>query len=219
MPDRLRRVPDGETGARDYFVRFQGSFFSAVPEILNQFDSASSHAVNVTSNGSTTAQIAEAVKKLRQSKPETGYDTAAIESYEVFKHMREQGVIPRDVRFQVCLPGIANVLIPFVQPDFQAAVEPVYEEALFRAMRNIQDQIPHEDLAIQIDLAMETGLWEDVYPPWFCKDNMDSDKRKNYIVDFIIRMFEQVEQDVELGVHNCYGESGFRTSLVPKDAY
>lgn len=207
MPDRLERIPDGETGERHNFTAFQGAFFSAVPEMTVQLVKSEPFVTSIGTTEHTQSQITDAIEKLRKSKPETGYDTAALESYEVFKRLREQGVIPKGVRFQVCLPGVTNIVFPFAKPDFRAAAEPVYEEALFRAMRNIQDHIPHEDLAIQIDLAIETAFGEDVYPPWFFEDGKDIDKRKAYMVDLIVRMCEQVEQDVELGVHNCYGKS------------
>ena len=35
---------------------------------------------------------------------ETGYAPAAIASYDVFRQLRDDGVIPAGVRFQVCLP-------------------------------------------------------------------------------------------------------------------
>ena len=54
--------------------------------------------------------------------------------------------------------------MPFVQRAFGKAVEPIYEERLFHAMRVMQDQIPHADLAIQIDIAGDTAAWEALNP-------------------------------------------------------
>ena len=205
MPNRLKRIPDGETGVRSFFTYFQIAFFQAVPEMMTEF--VNNAAIEMEER--TPEQVAEGVEKLRKANPSTHYEDSAIESYGLFKKLRDEGVIPKGTRFQVCLPGIANVIMVFVQKPFQAAVEPVYEEALFRAMRNIQDTIPHEDLAIQIDLAGDTALWEniDFYKPWFYQDDKDLDKRRQYLVDYAVRMMSQVDKDVELGIHNCYGKS------------
>lgn len=214
MPNRLKRIPDGETGERNWFTLFQVAFFQAVPQMITEFINNSAIAMQ----DYTPEQVAEGIEKLRKAAPSTQYDTVAIESYDTFKKLREDGVIPKGTRFQVCIPAVANVIIPLVQKDFMAAAEPVYEEALFRAMRNIQDTIPHEDLAIQIDLAADTALWENIemYRPWFHTEDKDMDKRKAYIVDYIVRMISQVDQDVEVGFHNCYGDMEHRHWKEPE---
>jgi hypothetical protein len=205
MPGRLKRIPDGETGSRNYFTVWQSDAFKASPAVQIRFvDNAP-----VPEDKFTGAEIEEGIARLKAAGPlKTGYDDAAIQSYAVFKRMRDEGSIPDGVRFQVCLPTTANVVAPFVQPAFQARIEPIYEEALFHAMRNIQDQIPHEDLAIQIDMAVDTAFWEGVlYSPWFGGDV------KEYIVGYISRMIGQVDADVELGIHNCYGKCSTIQSL------
>lgn len=214
MPHRLKRISDGETGERNYFTMFQTKFFQAVPEMISEFVNNAA----IAAKDYTPKQVAEGIEKLRKATPNTGYDTAAIDSYAIFKKLRDEGVIAKGTRFQVCLPGVANVILPFVQRDFMAAAEPVYEEALFRAMRNIQDKIPHEDLAIQIDLAADTGLWENIqmYRPWFYDDDKDLDKRRAYLVDYAVRMISQVDQDVEVGIHNCYGDMEHRHYQEPE---
>ncbi|KAI5456111.1 hypothetical protein BGZ63DRAFT_367562 [Mariannaea sp. PMI_226] len=130
---------------------------------------------------------------------ETGYDKAAVESYEIFKQLRSEGIIEKNVKFQVCLPTIANVVGILIEEKFRHIVEPVYETALFKALQTIQDQIPHEDLAIQIDLGIDMAYWENkIFRPWF------SDKR--YVVDYIVRMMSRISRDVDLGFHFCYGD-------------
>lgn len=162
-------------------------------------------------------EVAAGVENLRAADPKTGYEDAAIESYAVFKQLREDGVIPPGVRFQVCLPTIASVIAPLVQRDFRPAVTPIYEAALLRAIDTIQAAIPHEDLSFQIDLAADTAFWEDfeLYPAWFFPDSMA--QRKAYMVDYTVRMFARVTPDVELGVHNCYGDMGHRHWKEPED--
>ena len=174
MPNRLKRIPDGEPGVRNWFTVFQAPFSRAAQEMMVEFvDNAPLEHAKFTAE-----QVSGGIEKLKQAAPTTGYDDAAIESYETFKKLREEGVISKATRFMVCLPTTPNVIAPFVQKDFMAGVEPVYEQALFSAIRRIQDSVPHEDLAIQVDLAADTAFWENVemYRPWFHNDDSEVDK-------------------------------------------
>ncbi|KAK3092144.1 hypothetical protein LTR53_019760, partial [Teratosphaeriaceae sp. CCFEE 6253] len=132
----------------------------------------------------TADQIDAGIQKLEDAGPlETGYDKAAIESYATFKRLKAEGVVPAATRFQVSIATPPNTLTPFVQHPFQAKVEPIYQEALYRNMRTLQESIPHEELAIQIDLAVDTAFWENyMFVPWF--GDGDPDKVKEYIVDY-----------------------------------
>lgn len=203
LQNRLRRVPDGETGERNYFVQFQAAWFMAAPEMIPDFKMNSA----LVSKDYTPEQVHAAIEKIKNSSMETGYDEHAIASYAIFKKLREEGVIPRGIKFQVSIPTHINAMLGFVQTAFQPAVEPLYKESIFRAMRKIQDNIPHEDLAIQIDVASEYFFMENMqmFRPWFYNDDKDFDKRKEYMYDYIIEQIRQVDQDVELGLHNCYG--------------
>lgn len=69
---------------------------------------------------------------------ETGYDTAAVTSYKEFCELRRDGVVPERTRFQACLPTATNFIGSYIQPAYQAVVEPHYEQALIRASHNIQ---------------------------------------------------------------------------------
>lgn len=217
FPGGLKRIPDGETGQRQQFTTFQAQVFGAYPPMLTEFI----HNAPINTREFTPEQIDEGIEALKKAGIKTGYDDAALESYATFRKLRDQGVIPKGVRFQVCLPTVANVILPFVQRAFQERVERIYEEALFNALRRIQDEIPHQDLAIQIDTAADTAFWEATnsetvkensglawFQPWWQGDV------KQYYTEYLQRFIAQVDQDVELGIHNCYGESRSPTYLI-----
>ncbi|KAH6106606.1 hypothetical protein HBI69_179190 [Parastagonospora nodorum] len=209
MPSRVKRLPDGETGKRFMFTLWQSAVFQAAPEMLLNYALDS----EARSRMITEEEVDKIVAKLEKAGIETEYDTAAIESYAVFKKLRNEGVIPWGVRFQVGLPTAANVVPVFIEKAFQAKVWPLYEQALFRAMRNIQDKIPHHDLAIQLDLALESAFWEGQFlRPAFA----DTHNVKDFVSDYILRMIEQIDQDVELGIHNCYGDIEHKHFFEPK---
>ncbi|KAF2172512.1 hypothetical protein M409DRAFT_63175 [Zasmidium cellare ATCC 36951] len=208
LPGRLKRVPDGETGSRNYFTLWQYYLFKVAPQMMVSFEDNTESAKRVF----TDEEVDEGIEQLKKAGIETGYDDAAIESYAVFKRLRDEGVIPQGVKFQVGIPSVASVVSVFVEAAFQPKVYPIYEEALFRALRVLQDKIPHEDLAIQLDLAVDTAFWEGAYlTPWF-KDKFNV---KDYVTEYLLRMIEHVDQDVELGIHNCYGDMNHQHWFEP----
>ncbi|KAK5992063.1 hypothetical protein PT974_05460 [Cladobotryum mycophilum] len=201
LSGRLGSIPDGETGSRTMFTQFQRAFF---PQVMLRESRGPDFETY------TEDEIAAGIRLLEEnSHLPTGYEDAAITSYNKFKKLQNEGTIPNGIKFQVCLPTIANVVGVMVKSPFQARVEPIYERALFRSLRAIQDSIPHEDLAIQIDMGMDLSFWEDLFlKPWF--------QDRNYVVEYIVRMIGQVAYDVELGLHFCYGDINHQHYTEPE---
>ncbi|EGP91338.1 uncharacterized protein MYCGRDRAFT_27396, partial [Zymoseptoria tritici IPO323] len=164
----------------------------------------------------TVEEVKAAVEKLEaKGGIETGYDVAANESYSVFRKLKEEGVIPKDVKFQVGIPSVASTIGPMINHAFQPALEPLYEASLFRALQNIQAAIPHDQLSIQLDLAVDMAFWEGQYlTPWFAQGE-GVDAVREYIVAYVGRMMARIEEDVELGVHFCYGDMAHKHFYEP----
>jgi methionine synthase II (cobalamin-independent) len=222
LPHHIRRLPDGEPATRQNFIYFQHYLFKPYPQLLN-----ARYNPDATTSGASFDD--ETLKEVRDhlSKLETGYDSAAIESYAVFKKLRAEGVVPQGVRFQVCIPTPLNAISSSIAANYRTLVEPYYAAALVRALQNIQSQIPHEDLAIQIDCAHEFGLleqiWklpgEDRFAPWWTTELSNEDELFIPVVDRIVAFAGQghVAKDVELGFHFCYGDIGHKHFVEPKD--
>lgn len=141
------------------------------------------------------------------------YDDFALESYEEFKRLRNAGVIEPGVRFQVSLSTPVNVICESIKPEYQAEVEVLYEKLLLDALRRIQDHIPKEDLAIQWDCAFEFAMLEEVSfgpRPWFSL-------LKEGLVERMCRMANGVDNGVQMRFHLCYGDSGHKHFVQPKD--
>ena len=205
-PHHIERLPDGETGPRYYFVRGQVSKFP--PSIVKPFTLP-----NPPTERPTLEELPSLLKDL-----ETGYDNAAISSYQTFRTLRDEGVIPRGTKLQVGLPTPMNGIM-VVDERYQLATEPYYEAAIFRALRNIQDTIPHEDLCIQWDCPTEFAMLERAFKdpeqmrfgPWF-------DPIEEGVIERLVRCVKgRVDEDVDLGFHLCYGDSGHKHFIEPKD--
>jgi hypothetical protein len=141
---------------------------------------------------------------------ETGYAPAAIASYDVFRQLRDDGVIPAGVRFQVCLPTPMASGYMYISPASIEDYLPVYEKALLTALSSILDAISHHDLSIQWDICQEVLIFEDYFP-------YRPDDYKLQIFDQMTRLGAQVPADVELGYHLCYGTPRDEHLVMPKD--
>jgi hypothetical protein len=207
VPHHIRTIPDGETGERDTFVRWQVKLFPLgilKDQMLTRFGIAKPPLV--------PENLPSILEKIR-----TGYEDAALESYQIFKDMKDSGRIPDHVKFQVGLPSTVNGLAS-VKKDYQPLVEPYYEAALLRSARTIQDNIPHQDLAIQIDCAIDFAMLEGAYrksdfaymEPWF-------EPIEEGVLERLVRCARQIDPDVELGFHLCYGDVANKHFVEPKD--
>ncbi|KAK7219343.1 hypothetical protein V2G26_007346 [Clonostachys chloroleuca] len=207
LQKHLKRYPDGETADRKMFVSFQAHLF---PEFI-QTKLDFSNPLPPKSRVFTDQEIEKGKYLLSLKGKEgikTGYDDAAIESYGIFKDWKESGKFSHGARFQVSIPTLGNVVGSFISPQFQEEAEKIYEPALFEALRNIQEKIPHKELAIQLDMGVDMLYWVDGWAkPWW------SDK--DHLVGYIVKMANEVKPDVELGFHFCYGDIAHQHTIEP----
>lgn len=204
LGDRVRRVPDGETGVRTNWIGFQSPVFAAT----GQFD------VVPPAPGAYAPlprlKPKEGVDPRQIKFGRLGYADAAKSSYEMFAALKREGKIARGVRFQVSLPTPLAPVAGFVAPDALAAVEPAYEARLMQELDEIATAIPQDELAVQWDAAVEFGMLEGVWPVAF------RDVRQE-VLDRLIRLGNRVPARVELGYHLCYGDAGHRHFKEPVD--
>jgi hypothetical protein len=139
-----------------------------------------------------------------------GYARDAVNSYFVFKTLREKGQIPEGVRFQVCLPMTYSGFISmFRDPSDWPIVARGFEEAMRAEVAMIARKIPNDDLAIQWDLCPELGMVERTggqsgNANW---DEVDADPL-DLVSEAIEHMASAVPSGVTLGFHLCYGTLG-----------
>src|SRR5207248_2309907 len=126
-----------------------------------------------------------------------GYADVAIESYALFSQLKRDGVLPEHYRFQVSLPTPLAPVAAFVIPEDRSTVERAYERAMFAELDKITGAIPHNELAIQWDVAIEFGLWE----------GTTSAGLKRHILMGLIQLGDRIPMGVELGYHLCYGDA------------
>ncbi|TFB16026.1 hypothetical protein E3V93_05050 [Microbacterium sp. 3H14] len=212
---RLRRIPDGEVGKRFHWIMFQPDVIGQAEGIERIGDEPIPFPAGIDARG---LRICEGVDAAGIELPALGYAAAAIESYAVFTRLRAEGLVPAEVRFQVSLPTPLAVISSFFRGDDRAAIEPVYTAAILRELEEILEAIPHDDLAVQWDVASEMGIIERaagygaVMEAWWPGDPFDG------LVARLAELIDAVPAGVEVGVHLCYGDAGEKHFIEPTDS-
>lgn len=207
LGDRLRRIPDGETGTRTNWIGWQAAVMAATPalEPATKPDDAYT--------ALPLFRIRDGVAAGDVRFGNLGYADAALASYQTFAALKEGGTVPGNVRFQVSLPTPLAPVAAFVVPDDQASVEPAYEHQLMAELDAICAAIPHDQLAVQWDVAVEFGILEGAFPSFLT----GRDDATREVVDRLVRYCGRVPDDVELGIHLCYGDAGHKHFKEPED--
>lgn len=208
LGDRLRRIPDGEVGERFYWIQFQTARFDTMRG-LSRIPVEPYYLRDAFDGRPFRLDGARADDLVF---PDLGYAEAALASYAEFTRLREAGVIASGTRFQVSLPTPAAVVGAFIVPEDRAAVEPAYERALFAELEGI----PHADLAIQWDTAVEFAVLEGRIEPWFAQAG--TPQVLEGVVARAARQAAAVPRDVEVGYHLCYGDVEEQHFVQPTDA-
>ncbi len=209
IPSGVRRMTDGETGERGYWIMFQIQKFMAMPE----FEAASApHEAYDTGDteAPTTPQLrlADGVSATDVKWPDLGYARAYLQSFEVFRGLQEDGTIPAAVRFQMQYPTpLASIAGTFVAEEIPA-IAASYEGALFADLDRALAALPHDQIAVQWDVAVEIGLLEGGFGPGEGTSIDD-------IAPGLVRSIDQVPTDVPVGMHLCYGDYGHQHFKQP----
>ncbi|MGB6537156.1 MAG: hypothetical protein WBF58_14465 [Xanthobacteraceae bacterium] len=205
----LRRIPDGEVGGRKLWISWQYPLLRA--SVFLRPDP--SGAIRTT-NRFPLLTLAEGVAPADVHFGELGYAREARASYLDFVAARDNGTLPKNIRFQVCLPTPFAAAGSVVMPAALPAVEAAYERAMIAEVAALCRHIPHRDLCIQWDVCNEMVLWDgqktDAVP--------GSAIPREALVERMRRLCAAVPDDVELGLHLCYGDFGAKHFVEPTDA-
>lgn len=224
LGELLPFIPDGEIGDRLYWVNHVAyRVLHGHPDIETvqrpMTDDGVEHWHGVGDKGLWQFRVKAGVKKVTFGDPgwRLGYARDAINSYFVFKTLRAEGVIPAGVKFQVCLPLTASACYRFLadKSDYPALRDGL-TEAMHHEVETIFTHIPHEDLAIQWDCAIEEDIIESTL------DNAGgvTEAVRDAVADVFIPATElnaHIPETVTVGYHACYGTSGGWPRRGPDD--
>ena len=200
VPRGVRRLPDGETGDRRGWIGYQLPRILATPG-LERVEPDATHA-DVYGGNRPTARLAPGTDPAAVRWPDLGYAQAYLESYAVLQRLRADGVVPPAVRLQAQYPTPFAVS-GFFHPRDKELLLPSYEAALLADLDRLLAAVPHDELAVQWDVAVEIGFLERA-PQMF-----------DDVVAALGRHLDHLPRDVPVGVHLCYGDAGHRHFMEP----
>ena len=160
----LMAMPDGEVGPRKHWIsKVHYQVLAGHPELETvrrpQPENGVERLNPRNAADSWQFKVKEGIELVRFGDPgwRLSYARDAVNSYFVFKTLRDQGVLPKHLRFQVSLPSVNSALPPriFPNPADIAKIRPGYTDALAAEIGTIVQKIPGKDLAIQWDCATE----------------------------------------------------------------
>jgi hypothetical protein len=199
VPTGVRRMTDGETGDRDYWISFQTDKFVAMPEFVTvhagRFYETADDAPEMPQ-----LRLADGVTADEIQWPDLGYANAYEASFATFRALQDDGTIAADVRMQLQYPTPLASMAGTIVPEDMPAVSRTYEAALLADLDRAMATLPHDRIAVQWDIAVEMGLLEG----GFGTDAAPVEA----IAPGIITCIERVPTDVAVGLHLCYGDYG-----------
>jgi hypothetical protein len=216
----LPAVPDGEVGERRSWVNrlgyqiFNGHLDLDTIRRPKPIDGVE-QLLPRGRDDSWQFKVKPGIERVRFGNPGSrlGYARDAINSYFVFRTLREKGILPPGVRFQISIPMVNSVIRPLYFPDPAdlPRVRPGFEAALAAEVAVIVAKIPHEDLAIQWDCA-----WE-LQAVCGARKAVPSELEVKTHVPPIGRLSNVIPKDVALGFHFCFGTFGGWPAFAPDD--
>ena len=204
--DAVPALPDGETGPRTGWVTFEMiTMYRDHPDVEIVQEQTVAAGAPDWSPPETVWQSYQC--KYRGGVTETRYERLtrfdeAIESYEIFKRMKNAGEVPADVRFQLCIPFPASAWAWFFPYNFDhdyAIHEAAYEEVFERDLPRLLESIPADQLAIQWDVCFEVLDLERLFA------FTSPDGAWQRFAGPASRLSRTIPPEVLLGYHFCYG--------------
>lgn len=208
LGNHVRRVPDGEVGERDTWIRWQYPRLGQCPQLEPA----------VVDTGYLGRELEQYVVKEGAGPLELvdlGYAEAALASWQRFRRAKSEGILGADVRFLVGLPSPLSVVTMYVAPASRPAVLAAWLAAMEQQVEQIVDGIPNDELAIQWEVCIEFGILEGL---WTLLDTgLDGAAARPGIGAHLVQLGDLIPTPVELGYHLCYGDAGHQHFTEPAD--
>ena len=205
VPYGVRRIPDGETGDRANWIFFQLQKFWQTPGL----EQAAPQDLDAPGyKEMPKVRLAAGLTPDAVTWLNLGYADAYLASYQTYRRLQGEGVIPAGVRFQVEYPTPLASINAWVVDEDQDALEASYERALLADLDRVIAELPHDQLAVQWDVAVEFGILDSGF-------GVTPQQTFDPIVERLARLVDHVPADVPVGLHLCYGDYKHRHFKEP----
>ena len=215
LGDAAKRIPDGETGERLTWIRWQDHVFRDHPQLEAIESEGDYRNPTAVLGGKSIAhttwwRIREGVSPDALEMRPLGYAACAIESFAAFEALQESGRIANDARFLIAVPSPFNVLNSAIAPRDRIRVEPSYVSRMVREIEAVAAALPHDRIAWQWDNAHDMQAFDGARQSYF-PFHWDG------IAQRLIECGDAIPAGIEMGYHFCYGSFGGRHFVEPRD--
>ena len=138
------------------------------------------------------------------------YGTHAVQSYRTFRRLRDEGVIDKGVRFQLCIPAPCSAIDwSFENPDDWPTLYAAYNDGIRGEIAKALREIPADDLVVQWDVAWEfvDMAVGDKRLFAFFPQLSAAQKFERYAAQ-LDDLWQAIPDETLLGFHWCYGTWG-----------
>jgi hypothetical protein len=201
---RALAYPDGEQGERSGWVTNLSS--STWPNVEGVEEVPSSLPEEHPYRIMRSFRIRDGISELRLEGL-LPYARGAIESYQVFKRLRDEGVIEPGVRFQASLPTAhAATSLYFADRDEREVASRAWTKALQDEYRRMLGAIPEEDLVIQLDYCTELAQIEgEETGDWLLDMTREEAFAALTAESYLTPHLATLPDGVKVGYHICLG--------------
>jgi hypothetical protein len=209
---RIKRLPDGETGARGDWITWLEPVFSEHPAFVK---SGEFFRVHASGTGRERYTLKPGVQPGDVRIDNLFYADIAKRSYAYFKRLKEAGKIPPGTKLQVDLVPAHSVIWLFLVDALHAPIDPIYNDAVKREIDKIAAAIPHGELAIQFDVASAVFARLERNEP--SSYGGSKTQTQEAFANIVVDLGNRVPPDIDLLYHFCYGDSNHRHVVEPTD--
>jgi len=210
LGSRLVRIPDGETGDRSHWLGWLEPVFSEHAAFAATGQTSRPHA---SSDTRPLHRLKDGVSARDLQFANLRIADVAVASFGEFKRLKDRGAIPRHLRFQVSVANPLSVVERFVAEECQDQVFPAYERALLAEIDKMAAAIPHDQLAVQWDVASRIMATLEIGKP-----TRFGRTREDMLREFgamAVRWGDAIPPGIELLYHLCYGDNAHRHVVEP----
>ena len=147
---RLLRIPDGETGERTGWMGWLNPDFQLHPDLEPTDETFRPHAAGTAT---VRYRLKPSANADRFEFTNLRHAGVAIEAYKTFARLKDEKKIPQHCRYQFALAHPVSIASHYGVAEAQPVIEREYERALVREIEKMAAAIPHDQLAIQWDVA------------------------------------------------------------------
>jgi hypothetical protein len=212
LGSRTKRIPDGETGERSDWITWLEPVFAANPALQK---SGEFFRVHATGTGRERYALKPGCKPEDVHFDNLCYADIAKESFAVFKRLRNAGKIPPLTKFQIDLVPAHSVIWLYLVDALHAPIDPIYNEAVKREIDKIAAALPHDEIAIQFDVA--SAVFARLERNQASSYGRTKEEMQDTFSGILIDLSNRVPADIDLLFHLCYGDSNHKHVVEPTD--